>query len=468
MINEVIDSDRRRTENKFRLLASKEKNRWQGHLKYDATCFGYYYFKDGKGKRFKCRPYQDMILNDPYKRIVVCISRQMGKSTMAAIKAFHKAFFNPGCLVVVVSATKPQAVELIRKLKELMHNANYTDFSEYFPSKKESKSEIELKLGALGSRIISVPATDAGRGYAADLVIVDEAAFIENGDYIFHQVVEPMTQATKGSILLLSTPNGKQGFFHECFKSKYWHSYQFGWWINPENTQKEMDIKKSTMTSLAFQSEYEARFTSSKSAYFNPSEVDGSVSALAGCGASFEPESLLAIGVDFGKIYDNCVITIGKIINPSDEPSKHIVRVLEKRVKPLGTNYASIIGELRALGRNLKPRVIVLDATGVGEGPSDILIQETGMNVEPIKFSIQSKVDIFSNLKVLFEQRRIQIPDDTEMLNQLYIFTYEYTLSGNQKLHAPEGEHDDECDALALMAWGLTRALSPPVSIKLL
>ena len=467
MINELTDLDHQRLNRKINRINIKAKN-WQGYLKYDPTCFAYCFFKNRKNKSFKCRVYQDLILNNPSPRICVCISRQMGKSTMAAIKAFHTAYFNPGCLVVVVSATKPQAVELIRKLKELMHNANYTDFSEYFPSKKESKSEIELKLGVTGSRIISVPATDAGRGYAADLVIVDEAAFIENGDYIFHQVVEPMTHATKGSIMLLSTPNGKQGFFYDCFKSEYWDSYQFGWWINPENTKQEMDIKKSTMTSLAFQSEYEAKFTSSKSAYFNPTEVDNAKSILAGCGAVFKPESLISVGVDFGKIHDNCVITIGEIINPQDEPSKYIVRVLEKRVKPLGTNYASIIGELRAIGRELKPRIIVLDATGVGEAPSDILIQETGFNVEPIKFSIQSKVDIFSNLKVLFEQKRIQIPDDKEMLNQLYMFTYEYTLSGNCKLHAPEGERDDECDALALMAWGLTRALSPPVSIKLL
>ena len=449
---------------KFQLIETKGYN-WAGHLKLDPTCFAYFFFRNEKGFHFKCREYQDMIINDTSKRLVVCIARQMGKSTMAAIKAFHEAYFGNNKTIVVVSSTKPQAMELIHRLKQLMRSAKYTDFKELLPSLKESRSEIVIKGNKEGtqSRIISVPATDAARGYTADLVIVDEAAFIENGDYIFNQVVEPMTQATDGDIILLSTPNGRQGFFYDCFMSEFWSSYQFDWTANPDNTKERMDIKKSTMTALAYQSEYEAKFTAPMAAYFITNEISRAISESAGKGAI--AQRLISIGVDFGKIHDKCVINIGTIINPLDPPNKHIIRVIERIVKPLGTNYAQIIGEIKVLAKKLKPRIIVLDATGVGEGPSDILAQG-GLPVEPVKFSIQSKVDIFSNLKILFEQGRIQIPENKELINQLEIFSYEYTTSGNMKLHAPEGQHDDECDALALMVWGLTSAISPPVTIK--
>lgn len=57
------------------------------------------------------------------------------------------------------------------------------------------------------------------------------------------------------------------------------------------------------------------------------------------------------------------------------------------------------------------------------------------------------------------QQKRIQIPDSRDLREQLEVF--EYTLSeinqDRMKLHAAEGYHDDEVDALALMTYGLTK-----------
>ena len=442
---------------------------WAGELKRDSTCFAYFYFKNKLKKRWRNRFYQDIILNDKSKRIVVCISRQMGKSTMAAIKAFHTAYYYPNKTVVIISNTKPQAIELIRRIKELMRSGTFDDFKSLLPTQRDSRSEIIIghNNGKDESRIISVPATDAARGYTADLVIVDEGAFIENGDYIFTQVIEPMTQATKGDILLLSTPNGRVGYFYDAFASKHWSSYQFDWKANPENTQEEMDRKKDTMTSLAFEAEYEAKFLTSQSAYFKHSEIHNSVSKLAGTGA-LSTHQPMSVGVDFGKIHDKSVMIIGYIINPTDDPSKHIIRVSERREKPLGTEYCEVIGELKHIGKNLKPTNMILDASGVGEVPAEILAKEAGLVTESIKFSIQKKMEIFSNLKILFQQGRIQIPGDKQMINELELFEYKYTDSGNMMLHAREGHHDDEVDALGLMAWGLTRAINPPVTIQII
>ena len=392
----------------------------------------------------------------------------MGKTTMADIQAFHKAYCYPGTTIVIISATKPQAMEVIYKLKRLMRTGNFTDFKELLPSQKESKSEIVIKgpSGGKESRIISLPATDAARGYTADLVIVDEAAFIENGDYIFNQVIEPMTQATDGDILLLSTPNGKQGFFYEAFASEHWSSYQFPWWANPDNTGVKMERKREMMTAVQFEAEYEAKFTTAQKAYFSYNDIHNAVSKLSGQGA--RPGGIISFGVDFGKHHDNSIICMGRVINPQDPPEKHIIRVEERIVKPLGTDYAEVIGEIRAQAINLKPTRIELDGTGVGEVPSEMLCKESGLNAETIKFSIQKKMELFSNLQILFEQGRLQIPNDKEMLTQLELFEWERTESGNLKLHAPDGKHDDEVDALALMVWGLTRGLVPPVSIKII
>ena len=436
-----------------------------GALKEDPALFAFYSFKDLKGDPFRPFSYQDMILNDPAKKVLLCIARQSGKSITAAIKALHYIFFNDNATVVVVSRTKDQSLELIRKIKVLIASSTIR-FKDIYPSSKEGKTEVHFKNrnGKTISRIISVPATDAARGYSADLVICDECAFWENGDYIFNQVIEPMTQFTKGKIMLISTPNGKSGFFWKCFNSDYWSRYQFGWRVCPNNTEEEMEEKSQRMTRMEFEAEYEAKFTTSQNAYFHPQDINNCIDKNMELGR-LTGKTNFVVSADFGKNRDHAVIYIGEIENLSDPPEDHRIRVLDRRVKKLGTNYAELIGELKHLLDRYHPSLFVLDATGVGEGPSDVL-REYGANVEAVKFSLQSKLNIFSNLRVLFEQKRIRIPDVLEMRNQLELFEGTYTTSGNLLLHAPEGGHDDDVDALGLLAWGLLRIGATPVSAK--
>ncbi len=463
--NSITKEETSITEIKFKEYLPE--NKWAlGKLKDDPALFAYFMFRDVRDNPFKMFTYQDLIVNDPSKRVLLCISRQTGKSTIAAIKAIHTAFFNNNYTVLVVSRTKDQSIELIRKIKVLMQTSKIP-WKNIQPKSNEAKTEINIKnLSQFQgkdtySRIISVPATDAARGFSADLLICDECAFWENGDYIFNQVVEPTTRFTKGKIMLLSTPNGRSGFFWNSFNSEYWSRYQFGWDICPINTDEEMEECRQRMTKLQFASEYEAKFVSSQNSYLHPDIINKAVRNLVM--GSLAGHSGIVVGVDFGKVNDQAVIFIGKIENPKDLPQDQTITVIDLRVKPLGTNYAKIIGELKWLHDTLHPDLFVLDATGVGEGPSDVL-REYGARVEAIKFSIQKKADIFSNMKIFFEQGRIRIPDNRELRNQLELFEYEYTASGNMKLHAPDGEHDDYCDSLCLMVWGLSRARAVPVT----
>lgn len=460
LTTKLTDRQKDITKKKFELF-DPDNERHLGYLKSDPSLFAYYMFKNEKGEPFQVFDYQDAILNDDSKRILVCIARQEGKSTVAAIKALHAAFFNNNYTVIVVSRTKDQSIELIRKIKVLIRSCTKIKWSLIQPKTQEAKTEINIRnmntkgQTATFSRIISVPATDAARGYPAHMVICDESAFWENADYIFNQVVEPMTTFTDGKIMMLSTPNGKQGVFWNCYNSPYWEKYQFGWDVCPINTHEKMAEKRARMTQMQFASEYEAKFVASLNAYFHPKDVENAVDHELMMG-HLAGETHFVVGVDFGKINDNAVMFMGKIENPTEMPERWIIKVIDRRVKPLGTNYAEIIGELKAIHDMFHPSLFVVDATGVGEAPADIM-KEMGLNVEPVKFSLQSKMDLFSNMKVLFEQKRIKIPNELELINQLELFEYEYTSSGNIKLHAPDGAHDDEPCALALMSWGLTR-----------
>ena len=101
-----------------------------------------------------------------------------------------------------------------------------------------------------------------------------------------------------------------------------------------------------------------------------------------------------------------------------------------------------------------------LDKTGIGEGPEDWLKEELDKKringssiVEGIRFSMQSKLDMYSNLKKLMNQGKLIIPNHKKLIYQLLDLRYEMTTSGGVKLHHSENKHDDYCDALALACW---------------
>ena len=413
------------------------------------------------GTPFKILPHQDLILNDKSQLRLLNLARGAGKSTIAAIEAIHTSYWNDNSLILIMSATKPQALEVVRKIKTFLNTSRFTTWKEIMPKGKENKAEILLKNPGKKtySRIISVPATDAARGYSPNLIICDELAFWED-PLIFPKVVLGMLNRIDGihrRILSLSTPNGKHGPFWECYNSPNWSVYDFDWRINPYNTEEKMKVLRDNMTELQFKAEYEADFVSSQSSYFTQTEINNSINFDAGGG--YKGEKNIAVGVDFGKLHDKCVIDIGCVLNPDKPKNEQIIRLLDRRVKPLGTDYAAVIAELKAINDSIHPIIFVLDATGVGEGPSDIL-RSMGLPVEAFKFSLFSKITIMNNLKILMQNRHIQIPDEKELISQLEMFEYEASQSGGvaqPKLHAPEGYHDDEVDALALLAYGLTK-----------
>jgi len=115
---------------------------------------------------------------------------------------------------------------------------------------------------------------------------------------------------------------------------------------------------------------------------------------------------------------------------------------------------------------------IICDQTGLGAGVVDVLskklnspkqLSQTNYNqklddydiVIGLTFTVRTKEDIFSNLKVLMEQGKLKIPDHKKLIYQLKDFRYETTASGNIKLHHSDGGHDDLVDALACAAHGL-------------
>ena len=63
---------------------------------------------------------QAMVLDSTAKRGLLNCSRQWGKSTVAAIKALHRALTVPKSMVLVVSPSERQSGEFLEKVTELV------------------------------------------------------------------------------------------------------------------------------------------------------------------------------------------------------------------------------------------------------------------------------------------------------------------------------------------------------------
>ena len=153
-------------------------------------------------------PKQAELLGTESKRVIVNCTRQWGKSTMTAVKAVHRAMFEPGSLSVAIAPSERQSGEFVRKVRDLCASAGCR-------TRGDGQNRASAVLDN-GSRVVGLPAVErTTRGFSnASLLIVDEASRVTDQ---FYYACLPMLAASDGDLWLLSTPNGRDGFFCEAF-----------------------------------------------------------------------------------------------------------------------------------------------------------------------------------------------------------------------------------------------------------
>ena len=176
-------------------------------------------------------------------RTILNCARQSGKSTAVAAKATHKAKHTPGALIMIFAPTENQAVEMMEKISVFM-----TQDPEIILIRD---STVEKRL-INGSRIRAFTSTPkSARGYSdPDIIIIDEAAYVDDELYM---TIRPMMNGGKTELVLLSTPNGKNGFFYET-----WHKDSRIWkkievqppWIMHEVMPEKYDPRTDEEYSL--------------------------------------------------------------------------------------------------------------------------------------------------------------------------------------------------------------------------
>jgi len=386
-------------------------------------------------------PYQEAFLLDESRYIAVRKGRQIGISQAVAWKAVHFAFTHPHSLTLIVSRSQRQSVELFEKVKETMSN-------EWLAKsiRRETWQELELTND---SRIIALPCGDTGdtiRGYTADLLIIDEAAFIPEDVFT---AVEYAT-IRGGRVIMVSTPFGVKNRFYRAFKSPEWSTHHIPATACPDEKMKEaIEKKRLEEPYLKFQQEVMGEFVESATLFFDDDKIRKCL-----VDANVPPGGTIKfLGVDPARHGND----VGVIIEITSFKNKAWVsKILAWNNKPL-THYA---GEIVRLNDENDYVRIYIDETALGGGVVDVLYENMPIKnkIEGVVLTQDKKSLLYTNLHRLIENGELAIPLSlklsADLVASLSTIEYESLSSGKMKIL---GENDDFADALALAAWGVKR-----------
>ena len=143
-------------------------------------------------------------------------SRQIGVTELISrVLAYHSFFKYKGGIIIIIAGTRVDtATEIMRRFKELFKNISGTVL--------DYKNSLKLSLRN-GTEIEALPSnSDAIRGLTkVKAIFVDEAAhFNLIDDSIVLDAILPLVDTNQADLFLVSTPNGRRGFFYDISINK--------------------------------------------------------------------------------------------------------------------------------------------------------------------------------------------------------------------------------------------------------
>jgi hypothetical protein len=224
---------------------------------------------------FKLYPFQEKVLNlwQNNKYSIVLKSRQLGISTLAGGYALWLMTFHRDKNVLCLATTQETAKNMVTKVKFM-----YDNLPSWLKVPFEENNKLTLKL-TNGSQIKAKSSNaDAARSEAVSLLVIDEAAFIDNISETWASAQQ--TLATGGQSIVLSTPFGVGNWFHKTWVAAENRENDFipirlPWWVHPERDETWRKKQDELLGDLRLAAqECDCDFNTSGDVVFFPEWVD--------------------------------------------------------------------------------------------------------------------------------------------------------------------------------------------------
>jgi Phage Terminase len=396
--------------------------------------------------------------------------RQSGKtSKLAAPIALFETFRDHGlppgqeAYVMLLAPTIAQARIALRSIR------NYLRGSKILSKRivRTTKDEIVLDHGIIIGCYAST--YDGVRGRIIVAAICDEMAFWPHEETSANPEEEVIAALRPGMITVknpklikISTPYAKQGLLWAEFQRRA--ELDFPVWqlpsheMNPKISLSDLEREQRRGEEKYHLREYLAEFVDSVSGWTTPEILDP---CIARGRRELPPvrDGFYLAALDPASRHNDFALAIlhrssdGKIIED------RVARRTGTKTAPLA--FRAVLAEIKS----------ILDDYGINSAVgdqfcSDVIRQdllELGVSYEICTFGPQTRAMIFTNLKHLLVQDKIELLEDPEQLRQLRNLREERTDRGQIDVRPSGGMKDDLAVAIALAASELTKRPSRPL-----
>ena len=372
--------------------------------------------------------------------VVLACGRRFGKSMLAGYACARLA--EQGKKVWWVSPSYPMGSIAWRGLRGLTRD---------IPGIKILKAERTITFPSGGFIALkSADREDSLRGEGLDLVVLDEAAFIDGDRWT--QELRAALSDRGGKALFLSTPKGRNWFWHLAQNAQAlpdWAYFHYPTSSNPHIQASEIEAARGLLPDYLFRQEYLAEFIDDGAGVFRG--VDASATAPRDEPPGRHRGHSIYFGVDWAQQLDYTVVS--GICRDCHQ------QVVQDRFNKV--DYQLQKARLGALVDRWKPKRVYAELNAMGQPLAEDL-KRGGMPIEGFTTTNASKAQIIEGLSLAIEKGALQIIPDPVLLSELKMYDMVTLKSGVRQYGAPSGYHDDTVIALAL-AWHGAGRVSRPV-----
>jgi hypothetical protein len=414
---------------------------------------------------------QAEILRSEALRLILLTARQVGKSTIAALRALFLALRHRNSLILMISPVGSQAGEILRK-------ATFFAAELGIRIRGDGVNDQSLLLPN-GSRLVARPAVPVSiRGYSqARLIIVDEAAYVKQDSY---KALSPILAVGGGSLWVVSTPAGPVGHFADL-----WHDPDNGWEKHsitaaecPRLSPEFIASERRTFGDLYVAQEYLCQFVAAGLQLLTRSQIkEATVETLPEVHFRLREKTRIYLGLDIGKRQDHTAIAVlelrwayGQKDNLSQKIREIPTLVLRYSTRlALDTETTKIPQLVRDTLQRFAPRYgepsridkLLIDATGIGHTVVELIRQnQTKAHIQPVMLTnghverhlkdgylSLPRPDMLNSLKMVFELGNIKMEPSSPGFVDMERELIQFQPSGEQQ------EHDDLVMAMAMAVW---------------
>lgn len=387
---------------------------------------------------------------------LLCTGRRVGKTYIMARGACDR-MLKKKTSVIIFSLTEEQAMLILAMAKEYLAQTSPSSIKK--KNTDTNKKTITLKNGSIMRCRPAGDTGDSGRGFEADILIVDEASRMGK---FFWIAVRPIILMTAGEVWLGSTPYGKQGYFWESFnEAENLHSPEARFkvfYTTTEKVVKEREITadwteahrekvlktleqdKRTMSKLEYGQEYQGLFMEDLMQFF-PDELINQAQTLD------RPEKIDAekdyfAGSDIARMgEDQTTLEIGYLM---EDEIFHVDNLVTSQ-----TYLTDTFKMYKENHRLYNFNKLFVDDEGIGVGVFDMCMDDDDLKHVTIGINNSKKVidrdgkekgilktELYYNLRGLLEKNKIHLLKDDSIFQSLKSVQFEYTMDvkGNPQI----------------------------------